>query len=224
MPKYMGELLIKADGKSIAYTQSCALNFSTAFQDVTSKDSGDFEESEPGLKSWGASGDGLASISDDGTTTDTVDLIQYWLEQRKVTVIFNAKDNLFTLTGTAFFEKVDISSKTKERPTFSFSLKGSGTVAPTRGTAYKVDGLTAAVLSDTSLSLTYNATGTFTKAGLEASADGATGWAKVGADITAAPYKSYQILTVAAGTKYYRAWVSDATNVKQYSNTLQITI
>jgi hypothetical protein len=220
---YAGELLIKLDGKPLAFVQSCSLDMSTAFQDTTNKDSGDFEESTPGLKSWGANGDGLVSIWADSSKSDVSKLMDAWLNQTLISIVFNSKDGAITYTGNAYIEKLSMSSKTKDTPTFSFSVKGSGVPTFVTGSSYKVDSLLASVLSETSLSLTYNATGAYTKVGLEASADGSTGWAKVGTDITAAPYKSYQILTVTAGVKSYRAWVCDASNVKVYSNIISVT-
>ncbi len=134
------DLMIFVDGKPIAYSTSAKLSVSVNAEDVTSKDSGEWEEAELTKFSWSASTDALFSI--DGASTGNSDLSELWgtfLNKTLVNVTFGIKDGTSpdwaakvgtkAFVGTAQIIKLDVNADVNGVASYSIELKGKGSLS-----------------------------------------------------------------------------------------------
>ena len=114
-------------GKKIAYETSCDIELTTSIIETSSKDSGQWETSIPGRKSWGLS----ATIQLDYADTTTVytydELLNAWLLQTVLDVSFKTSATGDTvLYGKAYVESAPLKGGDQEIATIDVKLKGTG--------------------------------------------------------------------------------------------------
>lgn len=117
-------------GKKIAYETSCDIELSTSIIETSSKDSGAWETSIPGRKSWGLS----ATIQLDYADTTTVytfdELLTAFLNQSVLSVSFKTSASGDTvLYGEAYVESAPIKGGDMEIATIDVKLKGTGALS-----------------------------------------------------------------------------------------------
>lgn len=128
------DLRIYVGTKKIANETSCDIELSTTMIETSSKDSGAWETSIPGRKSWGLSATiQLDHLNDAETTIYTYDeLLTAWLNQSALTVSFKTSASLGTiLTGQAYIESKPVKGGDMEIATVDVKLKGTGELAKT---------------------------------------------------------------------------------------------
>lgn len=100
--------------------QGCSLNRETETTETTTKDSGDWSESEAIGLSWSIDCDGLVVVGDEGLNA----LEEAWEGMELVDVKYGKAGNY--KTGKAIIESFSQNSPSKEKTTYSVSLKGVG--------------------------------------------------------------------------------------------------
>lgn len=127
------DLRIFVGTKKIAFETSCDIELSASIIETSSKDSGEWETSIPGRKSWGLSATIQLDYNDTVTTIYTYDeLLTAWMTQSILTVSFKtsaAGDTV--LTGTAFVESCPVKGGDQEIATVDVKLKGTGVLTKT---------------------------------------------------------------------------------------------
>lgn len=131
------DLMVFVDNKPIAFSTSAKISVNANAEDISSKDSGKWEESLITKYGWIVSADALFSI--DGAGTGNSDLSELWtpfVNATKVTVAFAIKDgtspNWTKKTGTKAFSgsgyitKLDANADQKGVATYSIEIKGDG--------------------------------------------------------------------------------------------------
>lgn len=131
------DLMLFVDNEPIAYSTSAKLSVSVNAEDVTSKDSGDWEESELTKFNWTASTDALFSV--DGGSSGNKDMSELWtafINKTEVAVTFAIKDGTSpnwtpksgtnAFVGTAQIVKLDVNADVNGVATYSIELKGKG--------------------------------------------------------------------------------------------------
>lgn len=115
-------------GKKIAYETSCDIELTTSIIETSSKDSGEWETSIPGRKSWGLSATIMLDYADTPTTVYTYDeLLTAWLNQTVLDVSFKTSASGDTvLFGKAFVESAPVKGGDQEISTIDVKLKGTG--------------------------------------------------------------------------------------------------
>jgi hypothetical protein len=127
------DLRIFVGTKKIAFETSCDIELSTTMIETSSKDSGQWETSIPGRKSWGLSATIQLDYNDADTTVYTYDeLLTAWMNQSELTVSFKTSAALATvLTGKAYVESKPVKGGDQEIATVDVKLKGTGVLEKT---------------------------------------------------------------------------------------------
>ena len=122
------DLRIFVGTKKIAFETSCDIELSTTMIETSSKDSGAWETSIPGRKSWGLSATIQLDYNDADTTVYTYDeLLTAWMNQSELTVSFKTPAAQATvLTGKAYVESKPVKVGDMEIATVDVKLKGTG--------------------------------------------------------------------------------------------------
>lgn len=225
-----GELLIYIEEagvkKPLAYNKSATLSVKLDTKEIVTKEDGEWAEKLAGRLNWSSSGDGSYCLDAETSNTSADMIFDKMISRTPVNMVFGIEGSTATYKGKAFLTNWELSSGAGEVPTYQTSLDGTGPLTKVARNAvnYGAANLRVTVLSATSASFNYNLFGTgYNSVSLEVSPDGITGWAIVGAADTAEPYATYQLATVAAGTKYYRIKVTNGTN-PVYSNVVVVAI
>lgn len=116
------------NGKEIFHETKVTLSGDTDFKDIATKDT-DGTESTPGQKSWSLSVEGVMSNDDPGTKANVNDIIASWVDQGLNT--FSVSDKVtgnLEFSGDAYIQNWSLDASNDESVTFSYSLKGNGTL------------------------------------------------------------------------------------------------
>ena len=103
--------------------QDCSLNRETETGDTTTKDSGDWSESEAIGLSWSVDCSGLVPVDDEGLEA----LETAWETKSLVDVKYGKAGNY--RKGKAIIESLSQNAPQKEKCTYSVTLKGVGALA-----------------------------------------------------------------------------------------------
>lgn len=124
-------LVILINGNVIGSSKSHSIEMNNSLIDVTSKDSGGWEENIGGLKSVSLSGDGLIAFDDTYTVDDlTTVLIAGTAVSYQYTT--DASGDKYW-TGSGRVESISMNSPNEEASTYTFSIKGTAAMTnPTR--------------------------------------------------------------------------------------------
>lgn len=129
------DLMIFADGQSIACAKSCKITLNASSIEVSSKDSGKWTERISGKLSWNASSENLFVL------TEYKDLFEKLVAREKVTLTFgyitngneNGKpeggwtmDATNTYTGSAIISSIDANASDGDIATYSINFEGTG--------------------------------------------------------------------------------------------------
>lgn len=131
------DLMVFVDNKPIAFSTSAKISVNANAEDISSKDSGLWEESLITKFSWTVSTDALYSI--DGASTGNSDLSELWTSfvgKTKVSVAFAVKDGTSpnwtkktgskAFTGSGYIVKLDANADQKGVANYSIEIKGDG--------------------------------------------------------------------------------------------------
>lgn len=134
------DLMIFIEGQPVAYSTSAKLSIAANTEDVSSKDSGMWEESIITKFSWTVSTDALFSI--DGASSgnlDISDLWNYYINRNQVEVVlaiksgtspdWHPKANTKGFSGQGRIVKMDVNADAKGIATYSIEVKGDGELA-----------------------------------------------------------------------------------------------
>lgn len=117
-------------GKKIAYETSCDIELTTSIIETSSKDSGAWETSIPGRKSWGLSATIQLDFADTTTVYTYDELLTAWMNQTVLDVSFKTSASGDTvLYGQAYVESAPIKGGDQEIATIDIKLKGTGVLS-----------------------------------------------------------------------------------------------
>lgn len=117
--------LLYIDGTAVAGAQTVDLEFNMETRDDSTKDGGGYEQKSEGMRSWGASGDGLVTLKDSPYSVS--DLFQLYLNRSKVQVQVSTETSGEKFyQGYGFLNSLSISTGTEESVSMSFSFEGDG--------------------------------------------------------------------------------------------------
>lgn len=118
------------DGQEpIAHSTSASISFNNDLRDITSKDSGGYQENAGGLRSFELSSDALQDISADLDFKEFYDDVH---ERNEVIVRFAERDSGVKWEGSGFISSLSMDAGVEENVTYSVSITGTGVV--TKGT------------------------------------------------------------------------------------------
>jgi predicted secreted protein len=137
---YGGDLMIFSSSgatlQPIAFSTSAKLTINLNTLEISSKDSGYWEESQAGKMNWEMSTDALLNFEMTGSTNGFEDLYNYMIARQPINVSFAKKTGTapnYTVDGTAkqftgeaLITSFDIQANDNEYSTASISLKGTG--------------------------------------------------------------------------------------------------
>ena len=119
----------------VAYSTNATLNINHSTRSTSSKESGGWEESMEGIRSWDISCDALyAWLQPDGTAisnTTLSDMFTAYIHARtSFTIVwgntFTTGDGWTKYTGTAWMTSASISAPNEDTATFTVSFQGYG--------------------------------------------------------------------------------------------------
>jgi len=118
--------------ETVGKMTSANLSVSVETRDTTNKDSGAWNESLVGMKSWTLSGEGLVVYNNSGKATPD-DIYTYLNNRTEVHIEFGSEtaDEIY-YSGQGFITEFSNDSGFEDNATFSFTLQGNG--ALTQGT------------------------------------------------------------------------------------------
>lgn len=118
------------DGQEpIAHSTSASISFNNDLRDITSKDSGGYQENAGGLRSFELSSDALQDINADLDFKEFYDDVH---ERNEVIVRFAERDSGVKWEGSGFISSLSMDAGVEENVTYSVSITGTGVV--TKGT------------------------------------------------------------------------------------------
>ena len=128
---FIGEALAK---KVIAHATSCKISISVATVKTTSKDSGNFEESESMRISWNVDSEQFKSVGTDADRLAFDEMVASTLAGLPVTVTIGSVTGAMpqalgtgkAFVGTAIITKFDNDNKDGDNSSYSVSMEGTG--------------------------------------------------------------------------------------------------
>lgn len=118
------------DGQEpIAHSTSASISFNEDLRDITSKDSGGYQENAGGLRSFELSSDALQDISADLDFKEFYDDVH---ERNEVIVRFAERDSGVKWEGSGYVSSLSMDAGVEENVTYSVTITGTGVV--TKGT------------------------------------------------------------------------------------------
>ena len=118
------------DGQEpIAHSTSASISFNNDLRDITSKDSGGYQENAGGLRSFELSSDALQDINADLDFKEFYDDIN---ERNEVIVRFAERGSGVKWEGSGYISSLSMDAGVEENVTYSVSITGTGVV--TKGT------------------------------------------------------------------------------------------
>lgn len=137
------DLMLFADGKTIALATSHTFKASTEITDTSNKDTGRWGAGIPGKKSWEMTSENTYGV-EVGTTQQSYDkLFEMWTNDTKVKVNFGIPSNAdaagempdggWTLPegsyeGEAYITNIDLNAPDGQEASFSITLRGVGAI------------------------------------------------------------------------------------------------
>ncbi len=113
----------------IANCTSAQVTINSEMMGATTKDSGGWEESLPGKKSWTMSGDFLYEQVPGGSAVALSTLFDALVAKTKFLVYFSTKtQGQHQYSGNCYIESIDMSAGVEDNVTFNISLKGTGAI------------------------------------------------------------------------------------------------
>jgi len=113
----------------IAHSTSASISFNEDLRDITSKDSGGYQENAGGLRSFELSSDALQDISADLDFKEFYDDVH---ERNEVIVRFAERDSGVKWEGSGYVSSLSMDAGVEENVTYSVTITGTGVV--TKGT------------------------------------------------------------------------------------------
>lgn len=113
------DLKLKVGSKVMAGATSCNISVSAETISATTKESGEWTENLPSMKSWNVDTDGLFAVED----FDYIAMVG-----TSVQIEFNSGAKVYQ--GTAIVNDLKINSGTTEIVTYNLTLTGTGELAP----------------------------------------------------------------------------------------------
>ena len=113
----------------IAHSTSASISFNEDLRDVTSKDSGGYQENAGGLRSFELSSDALQDISADLDFKEFYDDVH---QRNEVIVRFAERDSGVKWEGSGYVSSLSMDAGVEENVTYSVTITGTGVV--TKGT------------------------------------------------------------------------------------------
>jgi len=113
----------------IAHSTSASISFNNDLRDITSKDSGGYQENAGGLRSFELSSDALQDINADLDFKEFYDDVH---ERNEVIVRFAERDSGVKWEGSGFVSSLSMDAGVEENVTYSVTITGTGVV--TKGT------------------------------------------------------------------------------------------
>ena len=113
----------------IAHSTSASISFNNDLRDITSKDSGGYQENAGGLRSFELSSDALQDINADLDFKEFYDDVH---ERNEVIVRFAERDSGVKWEGNGFISSLSMDAGVEENVTYSVTITGTGVV--TKGT------------------------------------------------------------------------------------------
>ena len=133
-------LEVYAGGTLIAYSTSCTININHSTRNTSSKESGGWEESMEGMRTWDVSCDALYAWlrSDGGAIAKTTmsDMFTNYINTRTSFELtwgsaLTTGVGWTKYVGTAWMTSASITAATEETATFSVNFQGSGSLTQT---------------------------------------------------------------------------------------------
>ncbi|MFD1292633.1 phage tail tube protein [Lutibacter holmesii] len=119
---------LSVDGENIFHETKVSISGDTDFNDVATKDT-DGTVSTPGQKSWSLSVEGVMSNDDPGTKHDVASIVGLWNTQALVEImVTDAVTGHIEYSGSAYIQNWSKDAENDESVTFSYSLKGTGSL------------------------------------------------------------------------------------------------
>ena len=114
------------DGQEpIAHSTSASISFNNDLRDITSKDSGGYQENAGGLRSFELSSDALQDINADLDFKEFYDDVH---ERNEVIVRFAERDSGVKWEGSGFISSLSMDAGVEENVTYSVTITGTGVV------------------------------------------------------------------------------------------------
>ena len=114
------------DGQEpIAHSTSASISFNNDLRDITSKDSGGYQENAGGLRSFELSSDALQDISADLDFKEFYDDVH---ERNEVIVRFAERGSGVKWEGSGFISSLSMDAGVEENVTYSVTITGTGVV------------------------------------------------------------------------------------------------
>lgn len=110
----------------IAHATGVTLDFTNALIDMTTKDSGSWEEVGSGRRSATMSGDGLLDLQSVTGMQDTASLFDLAIAGTQLEWTFGEGNDVYQ--GDCFIESTSLSGPSDDSATYSFSMKVNGTI------------------------------------------------------------------------------------------------
>ena len=114
------------DGQEpIAHSTSASISFNNDLRDITSKDSGGYQENAGGLRSFELSSDALQDINADLDFKEFYDDVH---ERNEVIVRFAERDSGVKWEGSGFISSLSMDAGVEENVTYSVTITGTSSV------------------------------------------------------------------------------------------------
>ena len=118
-----------AAADAVAHSTSASISFNEDLRDITSKDSGGYQENAGGLRSFELSTDALQDISED---QDFHDFFSDISQRNEVSVQFSERGSGVKWEGSGYVSSLSMDAGVEENVTYSVTITGTGVV--TKGT------------------------------------------------------------------------------------------
>ncbi len=129
------DIILVIDGKPTLHATTHSLKVDLELKDLRTKDTNGKEKC-PGDISWSVDGDGLVVIDPDLVESHSAeDVLSMVLSKKKVEAILRSplKGLTKTYKGDAYITSFSLSTPAGDNATYSYSLTGSGDLAPEEG-------------------------------------------------------------------------------------------
>jgi len=128
------EVIVLTEGEdagadAVAHSTSASISFNNDLRDITSKDSGGYQENAGGLRSFELSTDALQDISAD---QDFHDFFSDISQRNEVSVRFAERGSGVKWEGSGYISSLSMDAGVEENVTYSVTITGTGVV--TKGT------------------------------------------------------------------------------------------
>jgi len=119
--------VLKINSSALAESRTFTLTLNQAIIDLTNRDSDWWDENIAGRRDWAIDGDGLYIYADAAKKL----LTTHYFTRSAITVTLVLADGTFEVTGSARLTSLTFPAPSEDAATITFSLKGTGVLAPT---------------------------------------------------------------------------------------------